>query len=133
MLIGTVLLALVANSYELLCTAGFPMVYTRILTLNELSLGDYYLYLAAYNLIYITPLAVIVIVFALTLGTRKLSEREGRRLKLVSGLMMLGLGLLLLFAPTLLNNVLVAIGLLVLALGASAVIIGLERLHKRPA
>lgn len=133
LLIGTVLLALVANSYELLCTAGFPMVYTRILTLNELSPGDYYLYLAAYNLIYIIPLAVIVMVFALTLGACKLSEREGRRLKLVSGLMMLGLGLLLLFAPALLNNVLAALGLLTLAFGASAVIIGLERLHKRPA
>lgn len=29
MLASTVLLAIVANSYELLCTAGFPMVYTR--------------------------------------------------------------------------------------------------------
>ena len=33
MLASTVLLAIVANSYELLCTAGFPMVYTRVLTL----------------------------------------------------------------------------------------------------
>jgi hypothetical protein len=37
MLIGTLVLALAANSYELLCTAGFPMVYTRALTLHDLS------------------------------------------------------------------------------------------------
>ena len=36
-MIGTVTLALAANSYELLCTAGFPMVYTWVLTLNALS------------------------------------------------------------------------------------------------
>ena len=36
MLASTVLLAIVANSYELLCTAGFPMVYTRALTLASL-------------------------------------------------------------------------------------------------
>jgi hypothetical protein len=35
MLFGTATLALAANSYELLCTAGFPMVYTRTLTLND--------------------------------------------------------------------------------------------------
>ena len=37
MLAGTAVLAIAANSYELLCTSGFPMVYTRALTLHELS------------------------------------------------------------------------------------------------
>jgi hypothetical protein len=35
LLTGTIVLAIVANSYELLCTAGFPMVYTRALTLHS--------------------------------------------------------------------------------------------------
>ena len=81
--IGAVSLAIAANAYELLCTAGFPMVYTRVLTLHDLMPKTYYMYLAAYNLIYITPLAIIVVVFSLTLGSRKLGEREGRILKLV--------------------------------------------------
>ena len=42
MLASTVVLAIVANSYELLCTAGFPMVYTRTLTLAGLGTGQYY-------------------------------------------------------------------------------------------
>ncbi|MGI9324809.1 MAG: NrdH-redoxin [Pseudomonadales bacterium] len=123
MLFGAIVLAVVANSYELLCTAGFPMVYTRVLTLSGLSQPGYYLYLGFYNLIYVIPLAVIVLVFALTLGSRKLSERDGRMLKLVSGLMMLGLGLLLVFAPALLNRVGVAVVLLVLAIGIAAIIV----------
>ena len=62
-------------------------------------------------------LLVIVLLFARTLGGRKLSEAEGRALKLVSGLMMLGLGTLLLIAPAALNNPLVALALLALAIG----------------
>jgi cytochrome c biogenesis protein CcdA len=77
MLAATVVLAIAANFYELLCTAGFPMVYTRLLTLADLSPAGRYAYLAAYNLIYVVPLAAIVAVFAGTLGARKLSEREG--------------------------------------------------------
>ncbi len=127
MLFGTVVLALVANSYELLCTAGFPMLYTRVLTLNELASITYYIYLIAYNAIYILPLAVIVLIFTLTLGARKLSEREGRILKLISGLMMLGLGLLLVWAPSLLNNVLVALVLLLMALVFTVIIVLVER------
>jgi hypothetical protein len=50
-LAGTVVLAGAANTYELLCTAGFPMVYTRVLTLAGLSSGGYYLWLAIYNAI----------------------------------------------------------------------------------
>ena len=116
LLFGTVMLALVANSYELLCTAGFPMVFTRILTHNGLAPSAYYGYLLLYNIIYIIPLLTIVIVFSLTLGARKLSERGGRLLKLLAGLMMLGIGLVLILAPALLNNATVALLLLCAAL-----------------
>ncbi|NOQ90822.1 MAG: hypothetical protein GQ549_07735 [Gammaproteobacteria bacterium] len=116
---ATVILAIVANSYELLCTAGFPMVYTRILTLKSLSTESYYLYLLLYNLIYILPLLSIVILFTVKLGSRKLSEQEGMVLKLLSGVMMLMLGLLLVVAPQLLNNVAVAAAILISAIGIS--------------
>jgi thiol-disulfide isomerase/thioredoxin len=119
MLASTVLLAIVANSYELLCTAGFPMVYTRVLTLAELETWQYYAWLAAYNVIYVIPLLAIVIVFVRTMGARKLSESEGRLLKLVSGFMMLGFGLLLLAAPQLLTNPLASILVLLVAVGAA--------------
>ena len=119
MLVSTVLLAIVANSYELLCTAGFPMVYTRALTLAHLRSWQYYAWLAAYNVIYVIPLLAIVIVFTRTMGARKLSETEGRLLKLVSGFMMLGFGLVLLLAPNLLTNALASIVVLIGAVGLS--------------
>ena len=123
MLIGTIVLAVAANAYELLCTVGFPMVFTRILTLHNLPTFTYYLYLIFYNVVYVIPLAVIVLVFTITLGSRKLTEWQGQVLKLISGLMMLGLGLVLLINPALFNNPLVAAGLLVIALITSGIVI----------
>jgi thiol-disulfide isomerase/thioredoxin len=122
-IIATVVLAIVANSYELLCTAGFPMVYTRILTLNALSTESYYLYLLLYNLIYILPLLTIVILFTIKLGSRKLSEQEGMVLKLLSGVMMLMLGLLLVVSPQLLNNVAAAATIVILAISITYAIV----------
>lgn len=115
-IIGTTMLAIAANSYELLCTAGFPMVFTRILTLNNLGNLTYYAYLLLYNIIYVIPLFLIVIFFTISLGRRQLSEWQGRVLKLISGLMMLGLGLVLLINPTILNNTLISFLLLAGAL-----------------
>jgi glutaredoxin len=117
---GTVLLALAANAYELLCTAGFPLVFTRILTLNELDRWAHYGYLALYNVVYVIPLLVIVIGFVATLGARKLGETEGRLLKLLSGSMMVGLGSVLLIAPETLNQPLTALVLMAMALVVTA-------------
>jgi thiol-disulfide isomerase/thioredoxin len=128
MLASTVLLAIVANSYELLCTAGFPMVYTRVLTLSGLETWQYYAWLAVYNLIYILPLLAIVVVFVRTMGARKLTESEGRILKLVSGFMMLGFGLMLLAAPQLLTNPIASILVLVVAVAAALMAARLTRL-----
>jgi hypothetical protein len=125
MLTATVALAITANGYELLCTAGFPMVYTRVLTLNELGTSSYYLYLAFYNAVYVLPLIVIVGLFVATLGSRKLSEDEGRMLKLASGLMMLGLGGVLLVAPASLSHLETALAVPAVALLATAVIMKL--------
>ena len=115
-LAATVALALVANAYELLCTAGFPMLFTRILTLRELPTSEYYFALALYCAVYVTPLFAIVAVFAATLGSRKLGEREGHLLKLLSGLMMAALGVVLLVAPEWLARPWVALAMLGAAL-----------------
>lgn len=112
LMLGTLVLAVIANTYELLCTAGFPMIFTRVLTLKNLSPGVYYTYLAFYNLVYIVPLALIVAVFTVKLESRKLSEWQGRVLKLISGMMMFCLGVLLLVKPDLLNNAFASAALL---------------------
>jgi hypothetical protein len=103
--LGTVTLAVAANSYELLCTSGLPMIYTRILTLASLPAGSYYLFLLLYNVVYVVPLLLILLLFIYTLGQRKMQPEEGRLLKLLSGIMMLELGLGLLLVPELIGSI----------------------------
>lgn len=127
LLAGTLALAVAANTYELLCTSGLPLVYTRILTLEDLPTATYYGYLALYNLVYVLPMLAIVLVFTATLGARKLGERGGRLLKLMSGLMMLGLGIVLLIGPELLDNVLTAFALIAAAGALTGIAALIER------
>lgn len=98
-LVGIVILAGLVNLVELLCTAGFPALYTQILTLQQMPSWQYYGYLGLYNLAYIFDDSLMVTIAVVTLSRRKLQERAGRWLKLTSGLVMAGLGAILLLQP----------------------------------
>ena len=103
-LIGVMILAGLVNIVELLCTAGFPALYTHILSAQALSSWQYYGYLGLYNAAYMLDDALMVVIAVVTLGRRKLEEREGRWLKLISGAVMIGLGILLLVKPGLISG-----------------------------
>jgi glutaredoxin len=95
-LIGTVLLGMLVQIIELLCTSGFPALFTRILTLHQLDSLSYYGYLLLYDLAYMLDDVIILAIGLITLSQRRLQEKEGRWLKFVSGLVMVGLGIYLL-------------------------------------
>jgi hypothetical protein len=116
LIIYTIILAFTVNTIELLCTLGLPLVYTKILLTYNLSLFQYYLYLLIYNVLYVIPLFVIVVIFIVILKRWKLTEWQGRLLKLYSGVMMLSLGLILIIDSTVLHQVFAAIGLLLFSL-----------------
>ena len=93
---GVIVLAILVQIVELMCTSGLPALYTRILTMQALDKPSYYGYLALYDLAYMLDDVIVLSIGVLTLSQRRLQEREGRWLKLVSGLVMVGLGLYLL-------------------------------------
>ena len=101
-MIGVAILAVLVNFIELLCTAGLPAIYTAVLAQQELSGPGYYGYLGLYILAYIADDALMVTLAVIALGSRKLSERMGRWLKLISGAVMLLLGVAMLLFPQLL-------------------------------
>jgi hypothetical protein len=131
-LVGTaVLVATTAAAYEMLCTGGFPVVFTRVLTLADLPTPAYYAYLGLYVAVYVLPMLAIVGAVAITLGTRSVSIDEARRLKLLSGLLMVGVGAMLLLAPERLSDL---TWTLVLFLGAGAtwaILVFLDRTRRR--
>jgi glutaredoxin len=96
---GAVALAVLINFVELLCTAGLPALYTKVLTMQQYPAWVELSYLGLYNLAYMFDDGVMVGIAVATLGRHKLQEREGRWLKLFSGCAILALGPMLLFAP----------------------------------
>jgi glutaredoxin len=94
-LLGTVVLAVLVQMVEFMCTSGFPALYTKILTLKQLSSTRYYGYLLLYNLAYLFDDFFILGIGIVTLSQRRLQEKEGRWLKLISGLVMVGLAIYL--------------------------------------
>lgn len=98
-LVGVAAIAVLVNFVELLCTAGLPAIYTSVLARQQLSSWGRLGYLGLYNLAYVADDAAMVTIGVVTLSRRRLAETTGRWLKLVSGAVMFGLGLLLLLRP----------------------------------
>lgn len=122
MVFGTIVLAIFANTYELACTLGFPVIFTNSLIINNVPLFESYIYILLYNIVYVIPLIVIVFIFVVTFGRWKLSEYQGRTLKLISGVMMVSMGSVLLLKPDLLKNALAAMCILFLSIAISMIV-----------
>ena len=100
---ASVVLAFFSSLVELPCTAGWPLIYTKILSekVFEHSFG-YYKYLLFYNLIYIIPLTVIITLFGYFFQGKQITRDQMKLLKLVGGVIMMALGIILLVNPGLL-------------------------------
>jgi hypothetical protein len=96
---GTVVLAVLVQLVELLCTSGLPALYTRILTLRQLDPWSYYGYLLLYNVMYMLDDVIVLAIGVTTLSQKRLQEKEGRALKLLSGVVMVLLGVYLIAFP----------------------------------
>jgi len=101
-ILGVLVLAFGVNLIEFFCSAGFPVIYTRILAAQGIGTLQYYLYLAFYNIFYMLD-DFIVFGFAFFALTRfNFSDKYNRYSTLVAGVLILILGALLIFKPELL-------------------------------
>jgi glutaredoxin len=96
---AVIVLAVLVNTVELLCSAGLPAIFTQVLTRYSLPNWAYYGYLVLYNLAYVADDGLMLVVAVVTLSREKLQEKGARWLKLISGVVMLALGLILLLRP----------------------------------
>jgi hypothetical protein len=98
-ILGASVLAILVNIVELLCTAGLPALYTQILTMRGLPAWQNYAYLGLYNVAYMFDDSLMVAIVVITLNKRRLEEGQGRWLKLISGLVILVLGIVMIVKP----------------------------------
>lgn len=96
---GIIILAASINLIELLCSAGLPAVYVQTLTLAKLSKVQYYLYLLLYVFFYVLDQIVIFLIAMFSFQVKAISSRITTYAVLVSGLLMLLIGLIMLFRP----------------------------------
>lgn len=105
---STVALAVFVNVIELGCTAILPVVYmTTLVNYCAGASGSspwlcYGLWTLFYAVLYVIPLGLILANFIYSFKSTRLSESQGRRLKLLGGLFMTFFGLIMIFRPELL-------------------------------
>lgn len=118
MIAATAVMALGISLVELPCTAGFPFVWSSLVAARNLPLPYFIFLFAVYLIIYLLDELIIFAVAVIRMRSIKMTEERGRILKLLAGSLMLVLGLILLFRPDYMENML---GVL-LAFGATALL-----------
>jgi len=101
-LIGaSILLALFTSMIEIPCTVGLPLIYTTILAQKAAGIASYF-YILFYCLIYVIPLFAISSWFIYSFKEKAITKKQMQWIKLITGLIMIILGLILLIWPNLL-------------------------------
>ena len=100
--LGVAVVAAGVNMVELCCSFGFPLVFTKILTSWNLSTPSYYFYLLIYILFYMLDDFLIFLAAVWTLRVTQASEKYLKAIKLISGILLLLLGLIILIKPEIL-------------------------------
>lgn len=98
-ILGIILLASSVNIIELLCSLGLPVMFTQILTINEVSKVGQILYSLLYVLFFMIDDVIIFIIAMKTLEIKAISNKYGKYSHLIGGLIMIIIGVLMVFKP----------------------------------
>ncbi len=124
---ATVVLAAGVSLVEFSCTAGFPMVWTSLLAVHEITGMAFLGFLLVYMLVYQLDELGIFLVAVFTLRQTKMEEKYGRILKLLGGVLMLTLAVVMLVDPTLMNDIGRSLWVFGAAFGVTALILLVHR------
>lgn len=98
-LIGIIILAFAVNMVELICSAGLPAIYTKILSMSDLPSWQYYSYLVFYIIIFMIDDLFIFSAAMITLKVTGIQGKYSRYSHLVGGALMVIIGLMMIFKP----------------------------------
>ena len=124
---ATALLAIGVSIVEFSCTAGFPAIWTNLLTAQEVSALGFAALLLLYLLIYQLDELALFLAAVVTLRAGRIDESHGRVLKLVGGVLMLTLAAVMIIDPALMSDLGSALAIFALALAATAAILVVHR------
>lgn len=96
---GIILLAFAVNLVELVCSAGFPAVYTQVLALSDLPAWQYYGYILLYILFFMLDDIIVFVIAMATLKLTGISTKYSKYSNVIGGALMVIIGILLIFRP----------------------------------
>jgi cytochrome c biogenesis protein CcdA/thiol-disulfide isomerase/thioredoxin len=127
LLAATVVFAAGVSLVEFSCTAGFPMIWTNLLSAQQVGAATFLALLAVYLLIYQLDELAVFFVSVFTLKATRMEEKHGRILKLIGGMLMLTLATVMLADPSLMNNLGSSLLIFGAALGATLLVLAVHR------
>lgn len=98
-LIGVMTLAASVNVVELACSAGLPVMFTSILSMNNLTLVEEIVYIGLYMFFFLIDDIVNFFVAMRTMELTGVSTKYGKLSKIIGGILLLIIGVLLIFKP----------------------------------
>ena len=98
-ILGAMGLAVSVNIVELACSAGLPLVFSELLTINNIAGINALLYILIYILFFLIDDIIVFTIAVITMTSNGISSKFNKYSHLVGGIIMLIIGLLLLFKP----------------------------------
>lgn len=98
-LIGTIALAFSVNIIELACSAGLPLVFTQLLSLNKITGLGAFFYVLLYTLFFLLDDLIVFFGAMRTMEVTGISTKYSKYSHLIGGILMIMIGLLLIFKP----------------------------------
>ena len=98
-LIGIITLAVSVNLIELACSLGFPLIFTEILTINNIKGITKIIYLLIYIFFYMIDDMAVFGISMITVEATGITNKYNKLCTLISAIIMILIGLLLLFKP----------------------------------
>ena len=98
-IIGIIGLATIVNLIELACSLGFPLIFTEILTINDINGLTKIIYLLIYIFFYMIDDIFVFTISMVTLEATGITNKYNKLCTLVSAIIMIIMGLLLIFKP----------------------------------
>ena len=98
-LLGAMALAVSVNIVELACSAGLPVMFIEILSMNHPTAIEKIIYIGLYMVAFLLDDLIVFVVAMSTMELMGFSTKYGKLSKLIGGLLLLGIGILLIFKP----------------------------------
>ncbi|PKL95564.1 MAG: hypothetical protein CVV18_05035 [Gammaproteobacteria bacterium HGW-Gammaproteobacteria-8] len=112
---------------ELPCTAGFPVIWSGLVSTHEVGAWGFAMLLAVYLVIYLLDELIVFGIAVVKLRIDRFEERHARILKLIGGVVMVALAIVLVTRPEIMSNAGQAMAVFAAAFLLSGLIVLVDR------